>query len=160
MPFRPWEEECALVTERRFSFGDDAQPDDASGDAALLMLCESFIASARARSVEGARLDGMPWSAAVNGGYGELCRGEPAHRSMLVEILAAVPTTMAGLLAKAHAVRVYRRDSESEPVSYAALADDIIRLLEAPAERRDANEEAAADPPDCSHRREHAAAEG
>jgi hypothetical protein len=48
---------------------------------------------------------------------------------MLVEILSATPATVSGLLAKAHAVRVYRRDPESEPVSYAALADDIIRLF-------------------------------
>ncbi|PWS35905.1 hypothetical protein DFH01_20285 [Falsiroseomonas bella] len=96
----------------------------------MLSLCAAFIASAQARSIEGARLDSMPWCAAVDGGYSELCRGEPAHRSMLAEILSSTPATALGLLAKAHAVRVYRRDPESEPVSYAALADDIIRLFD------------------------------
>lgn len=109
----------------------EAAPDQTPGaDARLRSLCAAFIASAQARSIEGARLDRMPWSAAVDGGYSELCRGEPAHRSMLVEILSSTPATVFGLLAKAHAVRVYRRDPESELVSYAALADDIIRLFD------------------------------
>ncbi len=108
----------------------EAAPKQFSDDAALLRLCAAFIASAQARSVEGARLDSMPWSAAVDGGYGELCRGAPAHKSMLAEILSSAPVTTAGLLAKAHAVRVHRRDPESEPVSYAARADDIIALIE------------------------------
>jgi anti-sigma factor ChrR (cupin superfamily) len=114
-------------------------------DAGLLRLCAAFIACAEARSVEGARLDSLPWSASVDGGYSELLRGARAHSGMLDEILATVPTTIAGLLAKAYAVRVHRQDPESEPVSYAALADDIIRMFEPPAGRREVRAPAAPD---------------
>jgi hypothetical protein len=123
----------------------DAAPRHGGDDAALLRLCAAFIASAQARSIEGARLDNMPWSAAVDGGYGELCRSAPAHKSMLAEIMSSVPVTVAGLLAKAHAVRIHRRDPESEPVSYVALADDIISLFERTPERREARSETAPD---------------
>jgi hypothetical protein len=120
------------------SFADPASlPMAADDDTALLRLCAAFIADAQARSVEGARLDAMAWSSAVDCGYSELTRSTPAHQDMLAEILASLPVTVAGLLAKAHAIQVHGRDPESEVVSYAQLADDVIRLFNGSPEARE-----------------------
>jgi hypothetical protein len=112
------------------SSGDRSLATAAGGDdGALLRLCAAFIADAQARSFEGARLDSMAWSAAVDCGYGQLTRSTPAHRNMLAEILAWPPVTVAGLLAKAHAIQVHGLDPESEVVSCSQLADDVIRIF-------------------------------
>jgi hypothetical protein len=86
----------------------------------------------------------MAWTADVDDGYDELCRSAPTHQGQLAEILSSVSSTIAGLLAKAHVVRVHRQDPESEPASYATLADDIIEMFErVVADRRGAGQGAA-----------------
>lgn len=125
-----------VTTEERHTAQDD--------DAALLRLCAAFIVSAQARSIEGARLDNMAWTAAVDGGYDKLCRSAPSHRGQLAEILSSAPSTIAGLVAKAHAVRVHWQDPESEPTSYVVLANDIIGMFErVVADRRSSRQGAA-----------------
>lgn len=104
-------------------------------DERLMRLCAEFFRQADARTREGERLDGLDWSSDVDAGYRQLSRGAPDYRAMLDAILAAAPTTIQGLGAKARVVSRHQQDREAEPIPSTILASDVIRLLGSPAQR-------------------------
>lgn len=97
-------------------------------DARLIGLCEEFVRHAEVRTVEGDRLDGLPWSNEVNAGYVELNRDAQGHGVMLADILAIAPRTIQGLVAKARVIARHHQDPEAEPIPSSILADDVLRL--------------------------------
>jgi hypothetical protein len=101
--------------------------DDA--EARLIRLCEAFVHHADARTEEGDRLDGLPWSSEVNDGYLELSRDAHDHGAMLAAILAIPPSTIQGLVAKARVIDRHQQDREAEPILAGVLAADVLRLF-------------------------------
>ncbi len=69
------------------SSAPDSRSDD--GDERLLQLCAVFVGRAEARTAEGHRLEGLPWSSEVDAGYRALNRGAHGYSTMLPEILTA-----------------------------------------------------------------------
>lgn len=105
----------------------EARSEDA--DASLIRLCEAFIRHAEARTVEGDRLDRLPWSNELNDSYVELNRDAREHGAMLAVILAAQPKTLQGLLAKARVISRHQRDVDAEPIAAGILAMDVLRVI-------------------------------
>lgn len=97
-------------------------------DEELIGLCAAFMRHAEARTTEGDRLDGLPWSKAVNAGYLELSRGSHDHQALLERILAAAPATVAGLVAKARVIGRHQQDEDAEPIPAGILAEDVLRV--------------------------------
>jgi|GEM_PF-6021761 len=104
----------------------DVRPD--GDDERLLRLCAVFVGRAEARTAEGHRLDGLPWSSEVDAGYRELSRGAHDYGAMLTEILAARPTTLKGLVAKAHVIIRHQADCDADPIAAGILAGDVLRI--------------------------------
>jgi hypothetical protein len=100
----------------------------AGPDEELIGLCAEFMRHAEARTTEGDRLDGLPWSKAVNAGYLELSRGSHDHQALLDRILAAAPATVAGLVAKARVIGRHQQDHDAEQIPATILADDVLRV--------------------------------
>jgi hypothetical protein len=107
-------------------YGPEARPDAA--DATLIRLCAEFVRRAEARTLEGDRLDGLPWSSEVNAGYLELSRGAHGYGAMLAAILATTPTTIPGLVAKAQVISRHQQDRDAEPIPASILAEDVLAL--------------------------------
>jgi hypothetical protein len=101
---------------------------DGGEDEQLIRLCLQFVRRADARTVEGDRLDGLPWTNEVNAGYLELSRGAPGYDAMLAAILSTRPRTVPGLVAKAGVISRHQRDRDAEPIPAQILAEDVIRL--------------------------------
>jgi hypothetical protein len=109
--------------------GGGARTDEDFGvDEQLLRLCANFMRRADARTVEGNRLDSLPWTSEVTAGYMELDRGAPGYGAMLAAILGTAPRTVAGLVAKSQVIIRHQRDRDAEPIPAHILADDVVRL--------------------------------
>jgi hypothetical protein len=107
-------------------FGPDGPVDE--GDERLLQLCAVFVGRAEARTAEGHRLDGLPWSSEVDAGYRELSRGARNYGTMLTEILESRPTTIRGLVAKARVISRHQEDGDADPIAAGILARDVLRV--------------------------------
>jgi hypothetical protein len=113
----------------RRAWGSGVPADQDGGeDEQLIRLCAQFVRRADARTVEGDRLDGLPWTTEVNAGYLELSLGAPGYGAMLAAILATPPRTVLGLIAKAHVISRHQRDRDAEPIPAHILAEDVVRL--------------------------------
>lgn len=106
------------------------------GDERLLELCAAFIGRAEARTTEGHRLDDLPWTNEVDAGYRELNRGAGDYGAMLAQILEAKPSTLRGLVAKAHVISRHQEDCDADPIAARILADDVLRVCGAGLEKK------------------------
>lgn len=95
----------------------------------LIKLCDAFVHHSNARTIEGDRLDGLPWTNEVSAGYLELSRDAHDHGAMLAAILAIPPSTIQGLVAKARVIFRNQQDPEAEPIPAGVLAADVLRLF-------------------------------
>jgi hypothetical protein len=95
----------------------------------LIRLCDAFVRHSNARTVEGDRLDGLPWTNEVNAGYMELSRDAHDHGAMLAAILAIPPSTIQGLVAKGRVICRHQQDPEAQPIPAGILAADVLRLF-------------------------------
>lgn len=125
------------------SWTDDAE-------ARLIRLCDEFVRHANARTVEGDRLDGLPWSSEVNAGYQELSRDALDYGAMLAAILAIPPCTIRGLVAKSRVIARHQQDHEAEPIPASVLAADVLRLFAGGDAANQRGDEASADMENCN----------